>query len=69
MSNDIEARAAVLAERYRRLRVVAQAVIDEARAVGTPEHPRAGIPAHVLRGLRRELEGEPHPSSFHMSVM
>jgi hypothetical protein len=61
MTTDIEDRAAALAERYARLRHAAQAVVDDATAVGTPERPMAGIPAHVLRTLRRELDGEPQP--------
>jgi hypothetical protein len=59
-----EEQHAALAESYRRLRIAARHVIESAEAVGTPEHPQAGIPAHVLRGLRRELQHQPAPSGL-----
>lgn len=68
MSLNSDEQHEALAERYRRLRIAAQAVIEEATAVGTAEAPMAGIPAHVLRTLRRELQHEPQPSMFHMSI-
>jgi hypothetical protein len=53
-----------LLNRYVRLRRAAEAVVDGAEAIGNPEEPRAGIPAHVLRQLRREITGEPAPSTM-----
>ena len=57
-----------LLERYRRLRVAAQRVVEEAEAVGNNEQPMAGIKPYLLRNLRRELSGEPQPSGMWMSV-
>jgi hypothetical protein len=57
-----------LLERYRRLRIAAQAVIEEATAVGTPEHPMCGVPPHAIRRVRRELDGEPQPQLDWMSI-
>lgn len=53
-----------LLERHVRLRRAAQAVIDEGHAVGNAENPEVGVPAHAIRRLRRELDGEPQPSRF-----
>jgi hypothetical protein len=50
-----------LLEKYVRLRRAAEQVIDETQAVGNRDHPMAGIPAHVLRDLRRELSHPPEP--------
>jgi hypothetical protein len=62
MSTELPNRA--LAERYRRLRVVAQRVVDEAEAVGNPETPMCAVPPHRIKVLRRELEGRPQPTSL-----
>jgi hypothetical protein len=59
---------AALEERYRRLRAVAERVVNQAEAVGTREHPMAGVKPHLLRNLRRELDGEPQPNGLWMSV-
>jgi hypothetical protein len=53
-----------LLKRYHRLLVIAERIVSEATAVGDPERPMAGIAPHLLRDLRREIEGEPQPSAF-----
>ena len=50
-----------LRERYVRLRAAAQRVVDDTRAVGDGERPQCGVEPHLIRQLRRELEGEPQP--------
>jgi hypothetical protein len=61
---------AALLERYRRLRLAAERVVEEAEAIGTPSRPRCAIAPHHIRRLRRELDGTPRPSSafYTMSV-
>ena len=53
-----------LQEKHRRLRVVAQALIDSATAVGNVEEPMAAVPPHRLRALRRELQHVPQPTAL-----
>ena len=62
---DIETRAAALAEQHRRLRHLAQRVVDEARPADA-ERPLATIEPHLLRAIRRELADryEPQPSGM-----
>ena len=62
---DVETRAAALAEQHRRLRHLAQRVVDEARPADA-ERPLATIEPHLLRAIRRELSDryEPQPSAF-----
>jgi hypothetical protein len=64
MTEDIEARAAALAERYRRLRHL----VDEATAAGDYEDPLCGVPPHAIRDLRRELEFEGQPNAMRMGI-
>jgi hypothetical protein len=53
-----------LRERHLRLRRVAQRVVDEAVAAGDRGNPMCAVAPHVIRILRRELDGEPQPSAF-----
>ena len=64
---DIETRATVLAERYRRLRIAAEAVVEGTRAAGG-DRPLCAVEPHHIRRLRRELEHRPQPSGMWMSV-
>jgi hypothetical protein len=40
---------AALLERYRRLRLAAERVVEEAEAIGTPSRPRCAIAPHHIR--------------------
>jgi hypothetical protein len=53
-----------LREQHLRLRGAAQHVVDEAVAAGDQEKPMCAVAPHLIRVLRRELEGEPQPSAF-----
>jgi hypothetical protein len=57
-----------LAARHRRLRTAAAAVVAEAKACGTEQHPLCGVDPHLIRRLRRELTNEPQPSMAWMSA-
>lgn len=50
-----------LRERYIRLRGAAQRVVNGTRAAGDGDRPMCGVEPHLIRRLRRELEGEPQP--------
>lgn len=56
----VETRAAILAERHRRLRLAAQAVVDGTRPAGTGP-PLCAVEPALIRQLRRELAGTPQP--------
>jgi hypothetical protein len=53
-----------LRERHLRLRRAAEAVVEQAEAVGTRQQPMCGVKPHLIRNLRRELAHEPQPSGF-----
>lgn len=53
-----------LLERYGRLRRAARAVVDGCEAAGDPDKPRCVVEPHLVRTLRRELDGDPQPSTF-----
>jgi hypothetical protein len=65
---DLETRAAALAEQHRRLRHLAQRVVDEARPAGT-SRPLCTLEPSLVKAIRRELRGEPQPQSLDWFTM
>ena len=64
--NDDQQLDAALLERFRRLQVAAQRVLDETEALNGKQ--RVSVEAHLLRALDREIRGEPQPTFFTMSA-
>jgi hypothetical protein len=57
---DVETRAAILAEKHRRLRLAAEAVVEGTRPAGG-DRPLCAVEPALIRTLRRELQHRPQP--------
>jgi hypothetical protein len=66
--DDDAVRHAALDERHRRLQRAAERVINAAEPALGEDNPQHVVPSHVIRILRRELNGEPQPNGMWMSV-